>query len=110
MGEIVSALVRDTPLPHMFCVRQRFPRPRIDPKALPALVGAELSRPDIAGRIRPGMRIALTAGSRGVANIALILRQAARFCQSRGALPFVVGANGTPRGPPAQGQPKIQEE
>lgn len=110
MGEIVSALVRDTPLPHMFCVRQRFPRPRIDPKALPALVDAELSRPDIAERIRPGMRIALTAGSRGVANIALILRQAARFCQSRGALPFVVAAMGSHGGATAEGQRKILEE
>ena len=57
--------------PNMYRIRQRFEGPAV--AEIPATVQAELSRLDLASVIKPGQTVALTAGSRGVANIATIL-------------------------------------
>ena len=56
------------PLPDMVKIRQSFDSHRIDDVA--AAVSRELEKPEIAARIKPGARIAIGVGSRGVANIA----------------------------------------
>ncbi|MCL6518085.1 MAG: hypothetical protein K6T67_14175, partial [Alicyclobacillus sp.] len=43
-----------------------------------------------SGRIRPGMRVAVTAGSRGIANIPIILQSVIRTLKQMGADPFIV--------------------
>lgn len=62
------------PVPRMFRVKPIFPRPRLEPEQIPAVLTAELREAGLADRIRPGMRIAITVGSRGVANVALITK------------------------------------
>ena len=49
-------------------------------------------------------RIAITAGSRGISNIAVILRAAVDAVRARGGEPFVVPAMGSHGGATAQGQ------
>jgi hypothetical protein len=88
----------------MVKVRQLFDRERIAEEDIPEAVFAELSRPELGEPLRPGMRIAITCGSRGVANIAIITRAIAGFVKSRGALPFVVPAMGSHGGAAAEGQ------
>ena len=51
--------------PKVVKVRQRFPRPRVE--SVEAELREQLGREDIASTIRPGMSVALTAGSRGIA-------------------------------------------
>lgn len=46
-------------------------------------------------RIRTGMRVAITCGSRGVANIAIITRAIVDFVKSCGGEPFVFPAMGS---------------
>jgi len=104
-GGAVSALLKDTPLPKMFPARQDFPRPRILPEDLPAHIASQLA--PMADRIRPGMRIAITAGSRGVANVAVITRTIVDFVKSLGAVPFIVPAMGSHGGATAQGQTEV---
>ena len=54
--------------------------------------------------VKPGMRVAVTAGSRGIANIALILRTITEALREAGAAPFVVPAMGSHGGATAEGQ------
>ena len=103
----VSALLRDVPVPRMFRAEQRFPRPVIPAEDIPAAVERELSRPSIAGRIRKGVRIAVTAGSRGIRNVDIITRAVVDGLRARGAEPFIVPAMGSHGGATAEGQLKI---
>jgi hypothetical protein len=93
----------------MLRVRQLFDRTRIDPADIREAVFAELSRPELGNPLKRGMRIAVTCGSRGVANGALITRAIADFVKSRGALPFVVPAMGSHGGATAEGQRALIE-
>ena len=67
-------------------------------------VAAQLADSGLGERLQPGARIAITGGSRGVANIATILRVVAEFVRQKGADPFVVPAMGTHGGATAEGQ------
>ncbi|MGI5835884.1 MAG: hypothetical protein ACOX87_05245, partial [Chloroflexota bacterium] len=60
------------PIPDVALVRRHFSKEQIEDVA--GEVRKELARVGLAQRVKPGQRIALTAGSRGVANIALILK------------------------------------
>jgi hypothetical protein len=88
--------------PNMYRIRQRFEGPAI--ADIPTTVQAELARVGVAALIKPGDTVALTAGSRGVANIATIVRAAADHLQTLGAKPFVIPAMGSHGGGTAEGQ------
>ena len=106
---LVADLVKDTFVPKMFRVRQKFPRPRIDPADIPDVIHGLLSQEKFSSRVKPGMRIAITAGSRGIANVALTTKCIADFVKERGAQPFVVPAMGSHGGATAEGQREILE-
>jgi hypothetical protein len=91
----------------MVRLRQKFERPRIDDVA--GAVRAALSGLDLGRRIRPGQSVALTAGSRGIANIPLVLRSAVQFLHDLGARPFLVPAMGSHGGGTAEGQRHVLE-
>lgn len=93
--------------PRMFRVRQRFQSTRVED--IPARVAAELARLDLSGRLKPGDSVAITAGSRGVANIAAITRSLAAELETRGARPFIVPAMGSHGGGTAAGQRGVLE-
>ena len=105
----VADMVKDTYVPRMFQVRQTFPRPRIEPEAIPGLIKDLLGEEKFSSRVQPGMRIAITAGSRGIANVALTTKCIADFVKSRGAFPFIVPAMGSHGGATAEGQRAILE-
>lgn len=104
---ILSNLLKDYPLPRMVKIRQKFPRPVIH--QIPVAVCQQLLRQPICQTIRPGMKIAVTAGSRGIHNIALIIREVCSFLRQQGASPFIVPAMGTHGSSTAEGQRKILE-
>ncbi|WP_444310598.1 lactate racemase domain-containing protein [Megasphaera sp.] len=103
----VSKLVSDIQLPKMFRVRQHFPRPKIEVDKIPDIIASLLSEDKFSSQIKPGMRIAITAGSRGVANVALITKCIADFVKLKGASPFIVPAMGSHGGATAEGQREI---
>jgi hypothetical protein len=65
-------------------------------------VAAELQ--PALGRITPGDRVAITAGSRGVANIPAILRACGEAIRDVGGDPFIMPAMGSHGGATADGQ------
>ncbi len=95
------------PYPPFVRVRQKFERPVV--ADIPAAVAAALEPLDLPRRIRPGQTVALTAGSRGIANIPLILRSTADFLKRLGAKPFLVPAMGSHGGGTAEGQCTLLE-
>lgn len=103
----VSKLVSDIQLPKMFRVRQHFPRPKIEVDKIPDIIASLLSEDKFSSQIKPGMRIAITAGSRGVANVALITKCIADFVKLKGASPFIVPAMGSHGGATVEGQREI---
>lgn len=106
-GGVVSQLLENVPLPRMFRVRQTFPRPVLKPEEIPGAVRAEMSREPFVSKLKSGMSIAITAGSRGIANVALITRSIVEFCKERGTHPFIVPAMGSHGGATAEGQLEI---
>lgn len=55
------------PLPRMYRVRQQFDETRLEDVA--GTVRAELAKPEIRALVKPGMRIAVGVGSRGIQNL-----------------------------------------
>jgi hypothetical protein len=96
------------PLPKMLRVRQHFPRPRVD--NIPAAIRDALSKLNLAGKIKPGQTVALTGGSRGIANIPLVLKSVVQHVRDLGAQPFIVPAMGSHGGGTAEGQRAVLEE
>ena len=92
--------------PKVVRVRQRFQSTRVED--IPARVAREVGRLDLSG-LTPGDSVAITAGSRGVANIASIIRSLAEELKKRGARPFIVPAMGSHGGGTAEGQRSVLE-
>jgi hypothetical protein len=91
----------------MATIRQHFADNGI--RDIPAVVAREMARPEIAATIRPGMSIGITAGSRGIANIAAILREIVAAVRGRGARPFIFAAMGSHGGATGEGQRLLLE-
>ncbi|MBI3974716.1 MAG: DUF2088 domain-containing protein [Chloroflexi bacterium] len=95
----------EAPLPRMLRVRQRFDAPVVDDVA-----GAVKEQLEVLeGKVTPGMRVGITAGSRGIANIAAILRAAGEVVRRLGGEPFILPAMGSHGGATADGQRKVLE-
>src|SRR5579862_5680246 len=93
--------------PKFVRLRQQFERPRVDD--LPGTVRATMEKLGLERTIRPGQTVALTAGSRGIANIPVVLRATADFLKRLGAKPFLVPAMGSHGGATGEGQRKVIE-
>lgn len=96
---------RVRPLPKLYPVRQSFARPRLEDPA--AAVRRALEDPDIAQRVRPGAKIAVAVGSRGIRNLFEIVQAAVAALQKRGAFPFLVSAMGSHGGGTEAGQREV---
>ena len=68
---------------------------------------SQLAALQLGNKIRPGESVAITAGSRGIANIDSIIKAATRHLREIGAEPFVVPAMGSHGGGTAEGQQEI---
>ena len=91
--------------PQIFRVRQSFARPRLANVA--SEVHTQLAALELHRRVRPGQSVAITAGSRGIANMAVILRAAVEHLRGLGAEPFLVPAMGSHGGGTAEGQRQV---
>jgi hypothetical protein len=98
--EAVRGLSFDAPFPRMIPVRQRFHCPQLTDVAGATAQALEPLRK----RVRPGMSVAITAGSRGIHDKPAVLRAAGDWLRSVGAEPFVVPAMGSHGGATAEGQ------
>jgi hypothetical protein len=89
----------------MATVRQRFDDAHIND--VEKAVHEEIIRPEIAERVHSGMKIAIGAGSRGIANIGIAVRATVQALRELGAKPFVFPAMGSHGGATAEGQQAV---
>ena len=89
----------------MLPVRQHFPDHRI-PDVRHA-VQLELQKSAFGSRLKPGAQVALGVGSRGIANIATIVRSAVDYWKAQGARPFIFPAMGSHGAATAEGQADV---
>jgi len=92
-------------LPRIFKIHQKIEAPRLADveKEMDGL----LDRFGLSGKVRPGERIALSAGSRGIRDKAKVLRVIATRLKALSAKPFLVPCMGSHGGGTAEGQVKM---
>lgn len=98
----------DVRFPSGAYVRQKFGGPAIDSAA--DEVRRALSRPEVLERIRPGMRIAVGVGSRGIKCIFEVAKATVDFLKQQGAHPFIVPAMGSHGGATPEGQMMVLQQ
>lgn len=92
-------------LPKVVKVRQEFPRPQVGD--IERAVRQQCARDEISSNLRPGMSVAITAGSRGIADISEVVRSLVAVVEEAGASPFIVPAMGSHGGATAEGQEEL---
>jgi hypothetical protein len=101
--EAVRGLEFDVPFPRLVPVRQRFDPAKVEDVAAATAQALEPLR----ARVRPGMSVAITAGSRGIHDKPAVVRAAGEWLRAVGAEPFVVPAMGSHGGATAEGQVQL---
>jgi hypothetical protein len=91
----------------MLRIRQKFDCPQLDD--IPEAVERELSALALGQQVKPGQSVAITVGSRGIANIAVITKAIVAHFKRLKAAPFIVPAMGSHGGGTAEGQRLIVE-
>ena len=94
-------------LPKMAKARQLFDQPEITD--ISGKIREELTKKNLKNRVKPGQRIAVTAGSRGISNISLIIKTIVDELKAVGAEPFVLPAMGSHGGATPEGQIEVLE-
>lgn len=88
--------------PRLHLVEQVCDQPRLDDPA--AEVRQQILGSRIGQRVKPGGRIAIAVGSRGIANLAVMVRSAVQVLREMAYQPFVVAAMGSHGGATPEGQ------
>ena len=91
--------------PKMVKIRQEFKTNPI--QDVPGTVSAELAKLNLRRTIKPGASVAITAGSRGIADIDILIGAVIKELKEIGAKPFIVPAMGSHGGATAKGQKMV---
>ncbi|MCL1993934.1 MAG: nickel-dependent lactate racemase [Spirochaetes bacterium] len=107
MLNVVKQLCSEVQLPKMLQVKQKFDPQCIVAGDLPGAIAAEMAKASVAGAVKAGQQVAITCGSRGLANHALITKAIVDVVKARGAKPVVIPAMGSHGGATAEGQKEL---
>jgi hypothetical protein len=89
----------------MLYVRQNFPDRRL--ADIPGEVQKQLSESGFGANLKPGARIAIGVGSRGISNISTIVRAVVDYWKNKGFQPFIFPAMGSHGAATAEGQADV---
>lgn len=104
----LAHLIGETPLPPLYRVRCRFDQTRLDD--VRAAARKTLEESGLGQRIRPGARIAVGVGSRGIHDLPRIVRAVVDWMLAHGARPFLVPCMGSHGGATPEGQRAVLRE
>jgi hypothetical protein len=90
-------------IPQLIKIRQHFNQPQI--ADIESTVTEELNRSGVT--LRKGTQVAIAVGSRGVANISLVVKATVAWVKSKGGEAFIVPAMGSHGGATAPGQKEL---
>jgi hypothetical protein len=107
--EQIKSLDFPAPLPpRLLLVEQRFGAERVEDIAM--ATRKALARSELLARMAPGDSVAVGVGSRGIANLALIVKTAVARLREAGLHPFIIPAMGSHAGATAAGQQMMLAE
>jgi len=89
----------------MLLVRQNFPDRSI--RDIPSTIREELTAAPFASRLKPGSRVAIGVGSRGITNISTIVHSVVDYWKTQGMHPFIFPAMGSHGAATAEGQADV---
>lgn len=92
-------------LPKLYRVRQNFEKGCLDD--IEGTILSQLNKEEIRAQIKPGMKIALGVGSRGIRNLSRIVKCVVEQLKELGAVPFILGAMGSHGGGTLEGQMEV---
>lgn len=98
----IDKLLDPIVIPKVMRVRQKFDRPLLRDAA--AELKSKLQTKPVLDKIKPSQKVAITIGSRGIANMPLLVKTMVDEIKQRGANPFLVPAMGSHGGATAEGQ------
>lgn len=104
-NDALGKLLTRASIPQLAPVRLAYDAQRLDDIA--SAVEEQFRRPGIGEQIRPGTRVALTAGSRGIDRIDQVLAATVAEIKRRGGEPFIIPAMGSHGGAVAEGQVEV---
>lgn len=96
---------RNYPLPQMHKVQQSFSRPRLED--IMTCVENEIMKEEISGKIKPGAKVAVAVGSRGIKNLEKIVKEVIVQIKKLGGEPFIISAMGSHGGGTPEGQREV---
>lgn len=91
--------------PKFYRIKQNFARPRLE--EIETAIAAELAKINLAGKIKPGDKIGITVGSRGIANILTILKTIVGYVKAAQGQPFLLAGMGSHGGGTPEGQREL---
>jgi hypothetical protein len=86
-------------------IRQKFPDRGI--ADIPSTIEKEMTAQGFGSTLKPGARIAIGVGSRGIANVGAIVKSVVQYWKSRGFHPFLFPAMGSHGAATAEGQADV---
>lgn len=105
---ILNQMLTDIPMPKMVKVRQHFHAPELEDVA--GEVRKTLHETNVLSRINEGDTVAIAVGSRGVADLPVLVRETAAEIKKAGGKPFIVPAMGSHGGATDEGQIDVLEQ
>ena len=94
--------------PKMLELKQHYPAsPRLE---FSSLLHEQFAKSGVLAKITPGMKIAVGVGSRGISNLAEIVKAVLGILQDAGAKPFIMPAMGSHGGATPHGQESVLAE
>lgn len=106
---IINSLLKDINIPRFVKVKQSFEKKHLEKSEIKNKIFLELNKLNIQNNLK-NKSIAVTCGSRGIANINIITKSVCEFIENNGGNPFVIPAMGSHGGATAKGQKNILEK
>lgn len=98
----INEILDNIKLPQIMKIKQVFDDTKIDD--VPQYLNQKLIEKQIKDKIKPGMKIAITGGSRGISHYQDLMKTVVDFVYKCGATPFIVPAMGSHGGGTSEGQ------
>ena len=92
-------------LPKMYTVHQDFPKDHLENSE--KVLRESLACEEIYSLVKPGMKVAVAVGSRGITGICQIVKMTIDYLKELGAKPFIVSAMGSHGGGTKEGQREV---
>lgn len=106
--DIIAEILKDIPIPKMVKVKQKFHAPELEDVA--AEVRKTLHETKVLQRISEGDSVAIAVGSRGVADLPVLVRETIKEIKRVGGQPFIVPAMGSHGGATGEGQIDVLQQ